>query len=431
MKPSIACGRSRRFVRPFDSLLQPNPWHLIASSAALLALASAGCEKKAEVVQLPPPEVSVSQPLERPVAEYFETTGQVSAVESVEIRARVSGYLTKVGFRDGTEVKEGTELFVIDPRPYQAEVERSEAEVARWEASQRKSVADVDRNKRLLPKGAASEKDLESSVAARDSAVAEIEGAKAKLDKAKLDLEFTRVTAPISGQISRTNVTVGNLIQVSATQSNVLTTLVSVDPIYVYFDIDERTMLQQRERRRNNGMPVGGDAVRLEKIPVEIGLASDEGYPYSGILDFIDNRVDPGTGTIKARGLFTNPHRVLTPGLFVRVRVPISDPRAVLLVTERAIGTDQGNKFVYVVNDKGAVEYRAVKLGAKSDDGLRALTQGVNAGEWVMVNGIQRSRPGMTVKPQQVSMIVPAAPAAAPPKPAQEPKASDAAKPHA
>jgi RND family efflux transporter MFP subunit len=398
-------------------------WSMGAACAAVLALA--GCEKKTEVVALPPPEVSVSQPVERPVAEYFETTGQAGAVESVDIRARVSGYLTRVGFVDGTEVKKGDELFVIDPRPYEAEVMRSEAEVARWEASHRKSVADVERNRRLLPKGAASEKDLEASIAARDSAAAEIQAARAKLQQAKLDLEFTRVTAPISGQVSRTNVTVGNLVTATGTDPNLLTTLVSVDPIYVYFDIDERTLLRQRERRRASGRPIGSDAVRAEKIPIEVGLAGDEGYPHHGIFDFVDNRVDPGTGTIKARGIFTNGDRVLAPGLFVRVRVPIGDERPVLLVTERAIGTDQGNKFVYVVNDQNAVEYRSVKLGAKADDGLRAITEGIRAGEWVMVNGIQRARPGLTVKPQQVSMLPPKPEAAAPLKPAE------AAKPHA
>jgi RND family efflux transporter MFP subunit len=299
---------------------------------------------------------------------------------------------------------------------------RSEAEIARWEASQRKAVSDVERNRRLLPKGAASEKDLEASIAARDSAAAEIQAARAKLEQAKLDLEFTRVTAPISGQVSRTNVTVGNLVSVTGAESNLLTTLVSVDPIYVYFDIDERTLLQQRARRRANNQPVGSDAVRSQKIPIEVGLASDEGFPHKGVFDFIDNRVDPGTGTIKARGVFANGDRVLAPGLFVRVRVPIGDERPVLLVTERAIGTDQGNKFVYVVNDQNAVEYRTVKLGAKSDDGLRAVIEGVNPGEWVMVNGIQRARPGLTVKPQQVSMLPPKPDASAPLKPAEAPK---------
>jgi RND family efflux transporter MFP subunit len=369
----------------------------------------AGCQSAPEVVSLPPPEVSVSQPIERPVGEYFETTGRSEAVEYVDIRARVSGYLVKVAFRDGAEVKEGDELFLIDPRPYEAEVLRAEGEVARWEASLRKAVADVARNKRLLPKGAASEKDLESSIAARDSAEAEIKSARAKLQQAKLDLEFTRVTAPISGQASRTNVTVGNLIQASPSGASVLTTLVSVDPIYVYFDIDERTLLQQRERRRASGQAVGSDAVRSFQIPIEIALAGDQGYSRSGVMDFVDNRVDPSTGTLKARAVFTNADRLLAPGLFLRVRVPLGEPRPSLLVTERAIGTDQGNKFVYVVNDKNVVEYRAVQLGPQTDDGLRAISEGIRPGEWVIVNGIQRARPGLTVTPQQVAMQPPTA----------------------
>ncbi len=377
------------------------PRRIAAAFGACLLLA--GCRNAPEVVSLPPPEVSVSQPVEQPVGDYFETTGRSEAVESVEIRARVSGYLVKVAFRDGTEVKKGDELFLIDPRPYEAEVLRAEGEVARGEAALRKAVSDVERNKRLLPKGAASEKDLESSIAARDSAEAEIKASRATLQQARLDLEFTRVTAPISGQVSRTNVTVGNLIQASSTAASVLTTLVSVDPIYVYFDIDERTLLQQRARRRAQGQTVGSDAIRSYKIPVEIGLASEVGYSQRGLMDFVDNRVDPSTGTLKARAEFSNADRVLTPGLFLRVRAPLGDPRPALLVTERAIGTDQGNKFVYVVNDKKVVEYRAVKLGPKADSGLQSI-EGINPGEWVIVNGIQRARPGMTVNPQQVAM---------------------------
>jgi RND family efflux transporter MFP subunit len=353
--------------------------------------------------------VSVSQPVERPVTEYFETTGRSEAVESVDIRARVSGYLTKVHFRDGVEVKKGDELFLIDPRPYEAEVLRAEGEVARWEASLRKSQADVARNKRLLPKGAASEKDLESSVAARDTAEAEIKASRARLEQAKLDLEFTRVTAPISGQVSRTNLTVGNLIQAGPAQTNLLTTVVSLDPMYVYFDIDERTLLQIRERRLASGQQIGSDAIRANPPPAQIGLASDEGYTHEGRMDFVDNRVDPSTGTIKARAVFDNDDRILTPGLFVRVRVPLGQAEPSLLVTERAIGTDQGNKFVYVVNDKNVVEYRAVKLGPQTDDALRVIADGVRAGEWVIVNGIQRARPGLTVKPQQVAAQPPAA----------------------
>ena len=381
-----------------------------ASAIALgvgLCAVLASCKGAPQVVTAPP-EVSVSQPIEREVSEYFETTGRTDAVESVDIRARVSGYLVKVNFVDGSEVKQGDELFVIDPRPYEAEVLRAEGDVARWEAALRKALADVARNQRLLPTGAASERELETSIAARDSAQAEIKAAGARLQQATLDLEFTRVTAPIAGRVSRTNVTVGNLIQEASAQTGVLTGLVSVDPIYAYFDIDEHTMLYTQERRRASGKEARLSDLKPFQIPVEVGLANEEGHAHRGILDFVDNRVDPNTGTIKARGVFDNGDRSLTPGLFVRVRMPLSQPRPSLLVTERAIGTDQGNKFVYVVSDKNVVEYRPAKLGPRSEDGLRAITQGINAGEWVIVNGVQRARPGITVTPQRVGMVPPA-----------------------
>lgn len=370
----------------------------------------AACDSGPAVVAPPPPEVSVSPPIQRPVGDHFETTGRAEAVESVDVRARVSGYLVEVNFEDGAEVAEGHVLFVIDPRPYEAEVQRAEAELARWEAQLREALADVARNQRLLPKGATSERELERSIASRDTAAAEIQGARARLAQAKLNLEFTRVTAPINGRVSRTAVTVGNLIQ--AEQASVLTTLVSVDPIYVYFDIDERTVLEQRERRRQAGDTSPPSDIKQRRIPVEISLANEDGYGRPGILDFIDNRVDPNTGTIKARGVFDNADRVLTPGLFLRVRMPLGQPRPSLLLPERAVGTDQGNKFVYVVNDSNVVEYRAVTLGPLSDDRLRAV-QGIKAGERVIVNGIQRARPGLTVSPQPVSIEPPKAGAAA------------------
>lgn len=380
-------------------------------AAALTAFCLlAACEKAPEVVSLPPPEVSVSQPIERSVGEYFEATGQTQAVESVDIRARVSGYLVKVSFRDGVEVKKGDELFLIDPRPYEAEALRAEADIARWEAAFRKAVADVKRNQRLFPKGAASEKDVEASIAARDSADAEIKAARAQLQKAELDREFARITAPIDGQVSRTNVTQGNLVQAASPgEASILTTIVSTAPIYVYFDIDERTILEVRERRVAAGQPVGPKALEAAKIPVEIGLPNDPGYTLSGRLDFVDNRVNPATGTIKARAVLTNDDHALTPGLFVRVRVPISDPRPSLLVTERAIGTDQNARFLYVVNEQNTVEYRPVRLGVKTDDGLRVVDEGIRAGESVIVNGVQRARPGLTVAPRPVEMLPPAA----------------------
>jgi RND family efflux transporter MFP subunit len=376
------------------------------TAGLVLVAAVAGCDKPA-VVAPPPPEVSVSQPIERSVGDYFETTGRTEAIESVDIRARVSGYLVKVNFEDGAEVKRGQELFVIDPRPYEAEVLAAEGALGRWNAKLRQAEADVARNKRLLPKGATSEREMERSIASRDTAVAEIQASQARLDQAKLDLEFTRVTAPIDGRLSRTAITEGNLIQ--AAQSLVLTTLVSVDPVYVYFDVDERTVLDLRQARRDAGDQNSPTDIKARKIPIEISLANETGYSRSGILDFVDNRVDPNTGTLKARALFSNPDRLLAPGLFVRVRMPKGAPMASLLVSDRAVGTDQGNKFLYVVNKDNVVEQRIVHLGPTTDDGLRVISQGLNVGERVIINGIQRVRPGLTVKPHDVAMLPPKA----------------------
>jgi len=371
----------------------------------VLGTAFGGCGNKPEVVAPPPPEVSVSQPLERTVSDYFETTGRTDALETVEVRARVSGYLVKVNFLDGTEVKRGQELFLIDPRPYEADVLAAEASLARWRAQLRQADSEVKRNQRLLPKGAASERDLERSVASRDTAAAEIQASQARLDRSKLDLEFTRVVAPIDGRVSRTTITEGNLIE--AGQSVVLTTLVSVDPVYVYFDVDERTVLNLRQRRRDAGDTNSPSNIKERKIPIEISLANEDRYQRSGLLDFVDNRVDPGTGTLKARAVFSNTDRLLAPGLFVRVRMPMGEPLQAVLITERAIGTDQGNKFVYVVNQQDVAEYRAVKLGPLADDGLRVISKGLQAGERVITSGIQRVRPGLTVKPQNTAMLPP------------------------
>lgn len=381
----------------------------IYAITAGLALA-AGCNQGPAVVPPPPPEVSISKPVERTVGNFFETTGRTEAIESVELRARVSGYLVKVDFEDGVEVKRGQELFLIDPRPYEAEVLAAEAAIARWKAQLRQAEADLARNRRLLPKGAASERDLERSVAQRDTAAAEIQSGEARLAQAKLDLEFTRVTAPIDGRLSRTSITKGNLIQ--AGQSDVLTTLVSVDPVYVYFDVDERTVLDLRQARRQAGDANSPSDIKKRQIQIDISLANEDGYHRSGILDFVDNRVDPGTGTLKARATVANGDRLLAPGLFVRVRMPMGTPAPSVLVSERAIGTDQGNKFVFIVNDKDVAEQRIVTLGPKADDGLRVISTGLNAGERVIINGIQRVRPGLTVKPQEVSMLPPAKPAA-------------------
>jgi RND family efflux transporter MFP subunit len=371
----------------------------------LFSVTTVGCTREpSPLAAVPPPEVSVAPPLEREVTDYDEYTGRLAALEEVEVRARVRGYLIKVNFTEGAEVKQGDVLFEIDPRPFQAELDAAKGQVAQWEAKLTRAEADVARNERLLPKGAASQKDLDTAIADRGEARAAIQSARAQVESAALDLEFTRVTAPISGRVSRAFVTKGNLVNASAGEATLLTTIVSVDPIYVYFDIDERALLQyQQAARAQAGESERIPNVREAKIPVQLGLATEAGFPHEGVVDFVDNRVDPQTGTIRVRAAFANTNRVFTPGLFARVRVPVGDKYQAVLVPDRAIGTDQGQKYVLAVNDKNVVEYRAVKLG-RLHDGLRVIQEGLQPGELVIVSGIQRARPGLTVTPQRTEV---------------------------
>lgn len=393
----------------------------IAGVALGLAALAASCSKGPQLASVPPPEVAVSQPVEQTAIEYFTTTGRTAAVEEVDVRARVGGYLVKVNFQDGRDVKAGDVLFEIDPRPYEAEVMRAEGDVAKWQAQLRKAEADVARNTRLLPKGAASERDLEQSIAAKESSQAEITSAQARLADAKLNLEFASIVAPIDGRASRTAVTKGNLIQpIGQTTSAPLTTLVRLDPIYLYFDVDERTLLRVREGARLHGTGAKEGDVRSLNVPVEFGLVGETGFPHQGVIDFIDNRVDPTTGTVQARGVFDNKNGLLTPGMFVRVRVPIDQREKALFIPERAIGSDQGNKYLLTVNSQNVVEYRPVTLGVERD-GLREILTGLQPGASVIIDGIQRARPGITVNPHPV-----AAAAEAPEEPAAPPAAAKA-----
>ncbi|MCI0462321.1 MAG: efflux RND transporter periplasmic adaptor subunit [Gemmataceae bacterium] len=353
------------------------------------------------VAQTPPPPVTVSQPLAREVTDYEDFTGRTEAVESVEVRARVWGYLAKINFKDGTEVKKDDVLFEIDPRPYQADLDQAAARVHVAEAQVKFAEAEYKRNIKLRSSGAVSAEDVEKSLAQRDSAKASLASGQADVAQKKLDLDFTKVIAPISGRASRTQITEGNLIQAGATGSTLLTTLVSMDPMYAYFDVDERTVLRIQKLIREGKLP--STQVKDAKVPVLLGLANEEGHPHQGIIDFVDNKVDPSTGTIRVRGVFDNKERILTAGLFVRIRLPIGNPHQALLVTERALGTDQGQKFLYTINDKNEVVFRPVNLGALHD-GLRVIAEGLKQGERVIVNGLQRVRPGATVDPKVVDM---------------------------
>jgi RND family efflux transporter MFP subunit len=361
----------------------------------------AGCSAAPSGSPVPAPTpVAVSYPVARDVTDYVSFTARTAAVDSVEVRAHVWGYLDKVNFKEGAMVEKGDVLFELDARPYEALLSQAKAKVAQDEAQLTFDEAEHKRNLKLVDSGAVSRSDLDKSAAARGVDVANIAADKAVVASRQLDLEYTKVRAPVSGRVSRYVVTVGNLIQ-SGDQNGgtLLTTIVSVDPMYAYFDVDEHTALRVRQLVREGK----SDSPRDGGFPVSLGLANEEGYPHSGTINFVDNQVNPRTGTIRLRGVFPNKEQVLLPGLFGRVRAPIGRPHKALLVSDRALDTDQGQKILYVVNQKNEVVSRAVQLGALHD-GLREITDGLQPGERVIVNGLQLVRPGITVEPKLVDM---------------------------
>src|SRR5262245_20056916 len=382
--------------------------YLGSGPALLLALCLvAGCARApAAAPTAPPTPVAVSYPVEREVTESSFFTGRVAAVDSVEVRARVWGYLNKVNFKEGALVQKDDVLFEIDPRVYQAALNQAKAKVTLDEAQLKYTEADYNRIVTLRRSGSVSQDELEKSLAARDVATANVGADKADLARRQLDLDFTKVTAPVSGRVSRMVVTVGNLVQ-SGDQGGgtLLTTLVSIDPMYVYFDVDEYTVLRVRKLGREGKADSPRDGVG----PVKMGLANEDGFPHRGTIDFVDNQVNPKTGTMRLRGVFPNKDQVLAPGMFARVRAPIGRPHTALLVSERALDTDQGQKILYVVTEQNEVAARPIRVGALHD-GLRVIADGLRPGERVIVNGLQRVRPGITVAPQLVDMpVVPAA----------------------
>ncbi len=370
-----------------------------AGAAALMLLAG-GCQKSAQSSSAPPPApVTVSQPVARDVVEWDEYQGRMDPVDMVEVRARVTGYLQSVNFKDGAEVKQGDVLFVIDPRPYQAELDRAGADLQQAETKFELASNDLVRGERLLKARAISEEEADSrSNAARTSAAA-IQSARAAVEMAKLNMEYTRVTAPISGRIGRKLITEGNLVNGNQGQATLLTTIVSLDPIYCYFDADERSIIKYQQLAREGK----GDNIRDGKMACELALADETGFPHKGVLDFVDNQVDSATGTLRVRGVFANPDRILQPGFFTRVRVPGSAKYPALLIPDLAIGTDQGQKFVYTVDATNAVEYKIVNLGPMVD-GLRVVREGILSNDWIVVNGLMSVHPGAVVNPSHAPL---------------------------
>lgn len=357
----------------------------------LTCLVVSGCGKnKSEPTAPPAPVVTVAPVVEKELIEWTEFTGQTEAVEAVEVRPRVSGYIQEVRFQSGQLVKKGDVLFVIDPRPYQAEVEQREAELEQAKARHANAGRMAHRADQLLKSSAISSEEADTSISDFHQARAAVLAAEAALKSARLDLEFTEVRAPIDGRVSRALLTTGNYVSGNAGGASLLTTIVSVDPIYVYADVDERSLLQlQALMTKQEG----------HRIPVEMQLADEEGYPHRGFIESLDNRVDRNTGTIVLRAQIPNPDGRIIPGLFVRLRVPLSEERPTLLVDETAIGTDQAQKFVFSIGKDNTVEYRKVTLGPVAD-GKRIVRSGLNAGDMIIVNGVQRARPGAPVTPQ-------------------------------
>jgi RND family efflux transporter MFP subunit len=348
------------------------------------------------------PKVTVSQPVKRDVLEWDDYTGRLAAMESVEVRPRVTGYLQSIHFDDGQIVKKGALLFVIDPRPYQAELSRAEAELALAKARQELAQSDVVRAKRLLQFRAVSEEEADTRVATERQAQEQVQAARATVEAMKLNVEFTRVTAPISGRISRKLVTEGNLINGGTAQSTLLTTILSLDPIHCYFEADERSYLKYVRLARSGKRPSSRDV----RNPVYLALADEKGFPHKGYVDFVDNRLDPSTGTMTGRAVIPNPDLTLAPGLFARVRLPGGVKYTALMLPDEAIGTDQSQKFVFVIDDKNLVEYRAVQVGPIIN-GLRVVREGLKAEDWVIVNGVQRATSGAQVEPQRQEIAVP------------------------
>jgi multidrug efflux system membrane fusion protein len=335
------------------------------------------------------PEVPVVRPIADTVTDYESFTGRTQAHTQVDLRARVSGYLSKTSFQEGGEVKQGDVLFEIDPRPYQADLDRAEAELRLAEAKLKLADAHLDRLKTTAQRtpGAVGRDDLDQAAAEQTVAAARVKAAQATREAARLNLDFTRVTAPIAGHIGRRLVDPGNLVKADDT---LLATIVSRDPLFVYFDIDERTLLHMRRLMKDRG--------RTEKTPVFIGLADEDGYPHRAEVDFSDNKVNPQTGTLSVRAVLPNKDRLLMPGLFVRLRLPLGEPYKALLVPQEAVLTDGGIKYVYAVTETGKIEFRRVTLGQEVGD-RRVVREGLKQDDRVVVGRQQRLRPGMTVRP--------------------------------
>ena len=371
--------------------------------SCLLLVVSVGCTRRSAAgpsssdAKTAAPEVLVGRPVVQTITDYEDFIGHTEAMMAVEIRARVSGYLVE-GLKDGgpnkegTEVKKGELLFEIDPRTYEADRNKAEAALVQSQAHLERLSKDLKRAQELLPTRSIAQGDYDQIAGDHKEAEAAVKTAQAALRLAELNVEFTKVRAPCNGRVSKQLIDPGNMVQIDQTP---LTTIVTLDPIYAYFDIDERTLLKLRRMVRAGKV----QSAREAKVQILLGLADEDAYPHVGTIDFADNRVDAMTGNLQLRGVFPNPKRIISPGMFARIRLPIGGPHQAILIPEAALGSDQGQRFVYIVNDKNEVEYRRVQIGSLHGT-LRVIESGVAEADRVVLEGLQRIQPGIAVQPK-------------------------------
>ena len=368
-----------------------NPTRPIAALVALIALTA--CDQKNAYVAPPPPKVTVAAPVEKAVTVYLEATGNTAAVNSTNLVARVPGFLETVNYKDGDLVKKGTVLFTIEPESYDLKLKQAQAAEASAQATVKQTQAEYDRQNELVTKGSASKSALDNATANRDTAQANLQQAQINTKLAALNMDYSSVKAPFDGIVTARKLSVGEYVGANSSPT-VLATIVQLDPVYANFSINEKEALRIRAEIREKGLTPED----LKKVPVEIGLQTEQGYPHKGTLDYASPTVDATTGTLTGRAIFDNPARVLLPGLFVRVRIPTGTIDKALMVPDAALGSDQSGRYLLVVNKDNVVEQRSVALGAV-EGGMRVIEKGIAAGDRVIVAGIQRAVPGQKVEP--------------------------------
>ncbi|MGU3495988.1 efflux RND transporter periplasmic adaptor subunit [Xanthobacteraceae bacterium A53D] len=390
---------------------------------ALIALAVAGCEEKNTYVAPPPPTVTVAPALAEPVTRYLDLTGNTASINTVDLNARVQGYLTSINYKDGALAKKGDVLFVIEQDQYKADLDQANATLAAKQAAQVQAEAEYNRQSQLAKQDFASQATLDQARAKRDGAVADVQNAQASVEIAKINLGYTEVRAPFDGVVTAHLQDVGALVGYGSPTK--LATIVEITPIYVWFSLSENEVLHIRDALAKEGRTLRSISTDLAKIPVEIGLQTEQGFPHKGHLDYVAPQVDPNTGTLTVRGIFDNKNLSLIPGLFTRIRLPLGQASESILVQDSSIGTNQSGSYVLVVGADNVVTQKTIALGQMQASGLRAVTSGLAKGDQVVINGMQRAVPGSKVTVQQGSMAPAAATPAATPAsaaPAAPPK---------